>query len=184
MEQILYRYYANNARELHRMVDRILTKFGGLSDKDKDDFYSLANEVFADVLRRYDGLQPFDGFLYVCLSNRIKSEMSKRNTIKRKADRLAVSLDMPVGDEDGRTLDELIADSFDMEEEIFGEISSLTIKLECYMKRLSKRQQRLLKLLSYCFKADEIQKMLHIDKRQYTDELAVIRSYEKVKILL
>ncbi|RKI35558.1 hypothetical protein D7V96_26800, partial [bacterium D16-59] len=77
MEQIINSYYADNAKKLHRIVDRILLKFGGLSDKDKDDFYSLANEVFVDALGRYDGVQPFDGFLYVCLSNKIMSEITK-----------------------------------------------------------------------------------------------------------
>ena len=97
-DQILNSYYADNARKLHRTVDRILAKFGGLSYKDKDDFYSLANEVFVDAMGRYDGTQPFDGFLYVCLSNRIKSEMTRRNREKRKADRLAISLDAPIGE--------------------------------------------------------------------------------------
>lgn len=48
---ILNDYYADNAKKLHRVVDRILSKFGGLTYKDTDDFYSLANEVFADVLK-------------------------------------------------------------------------------------------------------------------------------------
>ena len=51
---ILDTYYADNAKRLHKVVDKILLKFGGLSNKDKDDFYSLANEVFVDVMRRYD----------------------------------------------------------------------------------------------------------------------------------
>ena len=55
MDQVLNTYYANNAKKLHSTVDKILLKFGGLSNKDLDDFYSLANEVFVDVLRRYDG---------------------------------------------------------------------------------------------------------------------------------
>lgn len=62
MEQILNIYYENNARKLHEMVKQILFKFGGLSDKDMDDFYSLANEVFVDAMRRYDGKQSFDVF--------------------------------------------------------------------------------------------------------------------------
>jgi len=74
MERILKYYYTNNAAKLHDMVDKILSKFGGLSDKDMDDFYSLANEVFVDVMRRYDGSQSFDGFLYSCLLNKIKTE--------------------------------------------------------------------------------------------------------------
>ena len=81
-------YYADNAKKLHKTVDKILCKFGGLSGKDTDDFYSLANEVFVDVMKRYDNSQSFDGFLYACLTNKIKSEMSRRNRQKRKADRL------------------------------------------------------------------------------------------------
>ena len=90
---ILDSYYADNARKLHRTVDKILVKFGGLSGKDKDDFYSLANEVFADVIRRYDEKQSFDGFLYSCLSNKIMTEITRRNREKRKADRMSISLD-------------------------------------------------------------------------------------------
>lgn len=183
-DQILNSYYSNNARKLHRTVDRILAKFGGLYQKDRDDFYSLANEVFADAINRYDGIQPFDGFLYVSLCNKVKSEISRRNREKRKADRLAVSLDAPIGDEDGCALEELLSDSFDLEKEVFGEINSLTAKLERYMETLSKRQKRVLELLSYCYQAAEIQEMLHMTKKQYANELAVIRAYEKVKILL
>ena len=43
MEKILQSYYADNAKKLHRIVDRIILRFGGISEKDKDDFYSLAN---------------------------------------------------------------------------------------------------------------------------------------------
>ncbi len=64
MEHILNTYYADNAKKLHSMVDKILLKFGGLSDKDMDDFYSLANEVFVDVMKRFDNSQSFDVFLY------------------------------------------------------------------------------------------------------------------------
>ena len=97
MDQILYSYYANNARKLHKIVDRILYKFGGIYGKDKDDFYSLANEVFVYAMRRYDGAQSFDGFLYSCLKNKILSEITKRNREKRRADRIALSIDAPVG---------------------------------------------------------------------------------------
>ena len=63
MEQILNKYYADNAKKLHKVVDKILKRFGGLSDKDVDDFYSLSNEVFVDVMARYDDSQSFDAFL-------------------------------------------------------------------------------------------------------------------------
>ena len=113
MEDILNKYYAHNAYRLRKLVKDILSdiKVTGLSDKDMDDFYSLANEVFADVIRKYDVLQSFEGYLYSCLSNRIKTEITRRNRDKRKADRLSVSIDAPVSNKKAVTLKDVIADS-------------------------------------------------------------------------
>lgn len=184
MEQILLKYYENNAKKLHKMVDKIVSRFGGLSNKDMDDFYSLANEVFVDAMGRYDGVQSFDGFLYSCLSNKIKSEMTRRNREKRKADRMALSLDAPAGDDGGCTLGELIADGFDLEGEIFGGIDAVASKLERYLLMLSQRQKEVLGLLSFCYKAAEICERLHMTQREYEDALDGIRCYENIKILL
>ena len=115
---ILENYYADNAKKLRRTVDKILSKFGGLSSKDKDDFYSLANEVFADVLKKYDHSRSFDGFLYSCLLNKIKTDITKRNREKRKTDRMSVSLDTVNGNEDGCNLMEFIPSDFDTFEEV------------------------------------------------------------------
>lgn len=181
---VLDSYYADNARKLHKVVDKILFKFGGLYGKDKDDFYSLANEVFVDAMRRYDGEQSFDGFLYSCLSNKIKSEMTRRNREKRKADRMALSLDAPAGDDGGRMLGDLIEDSFGLEEEIFGGVNAMAYKLEKYLGMLSKKQKEVLELLSFCYRAEEIREMLHMTQREYLEALGCIRSYENIKILL
>ena len=142
MEQILKTYYEDNARKLHQIVDKLLLKFGGLSDKDKDDFYSLANEVFVDAMKRYDNSQSFDAFLYSCLLNKIKTEMTKRNREKRKADRMSVSIDMPVDGDENHTLGDMIVDNFNLEQEVFEregggysertfESSKRGIKIEC-----------------------------------------------------
>lgn len=183
MDQILNKYYADNAKKLHRVVDRILLKFGGLSNKDLDDFYSLANEVFVYAMKKYDGVQSFDGFLYSCLKNKILSEITRRNREKRKADRMAVSLDAPAGDEGGCTIGELVEGSFDMEA-MFREADVLTLKLERYLAMLSRKQKQVLWLLSYCYKAVEIQKALRMTQWEYEDALGNIRSYEKIRILL
>lgn len=182
--QILDTYYTDNARKLHRVVDRILSKFGGLTYKDTGDFYSLANEVFVDAIRRYDETQSFDGFLYSCLSNKIMSEITRRNREKRKADRMCISLDAPVGDKDGLTIGDILTDDFDIEKEIFGEISAVTSKLEKYLAMLYRKQRALLELLSYCYRAAEIQKILHMTQKEYADTLEGIHSYEKIRILL
>lgn len=184
IEELLENYYSNNARKLHRMVDRILLRFGVLEYKDMDDFYSLANEVFTDILKRYDISRSFDAFLYSCLTNKIMSEFTKRNCDKRKVNTMSMSLDSPIGDEDGLTIGDILAGSFDMEKEIFGEISSITFKLEKYLAMLSRKQREILVLLSYSYRVAEIQELLHITQKEYEDALDCIHSYEKIKILL
>ena len=51
---ILSFYYNDNAAKLHNLCDKILKKFGWLDQKDVDDFYSIANDTFIDVLCRWD----------------------------------------------------------------------------------------------------------------------------------
>ena len=145
---ILDLYYADNAKKLHEVVDRILSKFGGLAGKDTDDFYSLANEVFVDVMKRYDYEQSFDGFLYSCLSNRIMTEITWRNREKRKADRMAISFDVTRENEEECSL-LIIPSDFDTFEEAVkrqgrGQYQD---KVQQYISRLSDRQVDILNLL-------------------------------------
>lgn len=182
---ILNTYYADNAKKLHKTVDRILCRFGGLSGKDTDDFYSLANEVFADVMKRYDYKQSFDGFLYSCLSNKIMTEITRRNREKRKADRMSVSLDTPVGDGDGLTIGNMIADGFDTFEEVSKRQGSgqYQDKIQQYISRLSNQQVNILNLLVDGYEPYEIRKILEISPKEYTDNLQAMRSYENIKVL-
>lgn len=184
MEQIINAYYVDNARKLHEMVDKILLKFGGLLGKDKDDFYSLANEVFVDVMKKYDGVQSFDGFLYSCLCNKMKTEITKRNRNKRKADRMAVSIDTPIGDGENSTLADVIPDDFDMDEEVLGEEEGYSKAMTLYLKRLSKIQKEILRFIISGYSPHEIQNELHISDTQYSDAMNSIRAYRNVSILL
>ena len=182
---ILNAYYADNARKLHKTVDKILFKFGGLSDKDMDDFYSLANEVFADVMRRYDYEQSFDGFLYSCLTNKIKTEITRRNREKRKADRMSNSLDAVNGNDEECSLLEIIPSDFDTFEEVVKaqEIGQYQDKVELYISKLSNQQVNILNLLIDGYQPYEIRKILEISTKEYADNLQIMRSYENVKIL-
>ena len=184
MEQILTSYYADNARKLHGIVDRILLKFGGIPDKDMDDFYSLANEVFVEVMKRYDSSQSFEAFLYSCLSKRIKTEMTRRNREKRKADRISVSMDTPVDDEEEITLGDIIADDFSVEREVLeNSEESYSKRMLLYLSRLSKLQREVLKLHSVGYLPNEIREELHISAKQYTECCEAIHSYRNVSVL-
>lgn len=182
---ILNTYYADNAKKLHKMVDSILCKFGGLSGKDTDDFYSLANEVFVDVMKRYDHKQSFDGFLYSCLLNKIKTEMTRRNREKRKSDRMCVSLDVANDDEEKCSLLDFMASDFDAFEEAIKRQGSREYqdKIQRYISKLSNRQINILNFLMDGYKPAEIQQIFCISSMEYSDDLRIMRSYENIKIL-
>lgn len=183
--QILDTYYTDNAKKLHRVVDRILSKFGGLTYKDTDDFYSLANEVFADVIKRYDGEQSFDGFLYSCLSNKIMSEITKRNCEKRKADRMSISLEATNDKGEDYSLLDCIPSDFDTFEEASKrqENGQYQDKVQCYISKLSNQQINILNLLIDGYKPFEIRRILELSKKEYADNMQIMRSYENVKVL-
>lgn len=184
MEQILIVYYSNNAKKLHKIVDKILLKFGGLSDKDLDDFYSLANEVFVDVMRRYDGSGYFDGFLYSCLLNKIKTEITRRNREKRKADRMSISIDTPIGDDENSTIGDMIEDKFTIEKQLFEENEEgYSKRMLLYLDRLSNLQKQVLKLNTAGYLPNEIREELHISEKEYADCYAAIHSYRNVSVL-
>ena len=183
MEKIILSYYEDNAKKMRTMIDKILFRLK--FNVDNEDFYSLGNEVFLDVLNRYDGKQDFDGFLYSCLVRKFKTEMTRRNRYKRQADRMAISIDSPVGEDENMTLSDIIADK-DTIEKIFFEENEDTYSAEMqrYLSRLSILQREVLRLISIGFNPNEILTELHINKKQYDDCYNAIHSYRNISILL
>ena len=183
MEKIILSYYENNAKKMRTMIDKILFRLK--FNVDNEDFYSLGNEVFLDVLNRYDGKQDFDGFLYSCLVKKFKTEMTRRNRYKRQADRMAISIDSPVGEDENMTLSDIIADK-DTIEKIFFEEKEDTYSdgMRRYLNRLSILQREVLRLISIGFNPNEILTELHINKKQYEDCYQAIHSYRNISILL
>ena len=182
MEKIIISYYEDNAKKMRTMIDKILFRLK--FNVDNEDFYSLGNEVFLDVLNRYDGKQDFDGFLYSCLVRRFKTEMTRRNRYKRQADRMAISIDSPVGEDENMTLSDIIADK-DTIEKIFFEENEDTYSAEMqrYLSRLSILQREVLRLISIGFNPNEILTELHINKKQYEDCYQAIHSYKNISLL-
>jgi DNA-directed RNA polymerase specialized sigma24 family protein len=185
MEEIINSYYANNAKKLRTLVDKILFKLR-FTDVDNEDFYSLANEIFVDVLRRYDEKQDFDGFLYSCLCNKFKTEMTRRNREKRKADKMALSWEEKVGnDEDGVTIGDTIADKNTIESNFFEEREeTYSEKMSKYLGRLSNLQKEVLRLISIGFTPNGILDELHINHKMYDDCYSAIHSYRNTIVLM
>ena len=185
MQQIIDTYYRDNAKKLRDLVDKILFKLK-FHDVDKEDFYSLANEVFVDVLKRYKKSNDFNGFLYSCLINKFKTEMTRRNRQKRQADKGAVSLEEKVGtDEKNLTIGEMIADKKTVESDFFEEGEGVySKKMSFYLNRLSTLQKEVLRLMSIGFSSSEILSELHISQKMYDDCYNAIHSYRNTSILM
>lgn len=184
METIINFYYENNAAKLHKMVDQILFKLR--FEVDKEDFYSLANEIFVDVIRRYDEKQDFNGFLYSCLTNKFKTEMTRRNRKKRFADKNAVSIDTPVKNENVKcTIGDTLSDKATIESEIFEKREEgYSKEMRQYLSKLSELQKEVLRLISIGFKPSEILEELHINQKIYEDCYTAIHSYRNIKNLM
>lgn len=183
MEPIVDLYYRNNAKKLNNMVDKILFKLH-FADVDKNDFYSLANEVFMYTVRDYNSSKSFDGFLYSCLYKKFCSEMTRRRREKRKADRMSISIDTPIGDDENSTIGDIIADDLTVEKEIFDKNEKgYSKKMLLYLSRLSNLQKEVLRLNIAGYLPGEIRDELHISEKEYADCYAAIHSYRNVSVL-
>lgn len=183
MEPIVVSYFQNNAKKLNNMVDKILFKLHFV-DIDKNDFYSLANEVFMYTVRDYEPSKSFDGFLYSCLYKKFCSEMTRRHREKRKADRMSISIDTPVGEDKSLTLGDTIADDFNVEREVLeDDEEEYSSKMLLYLSRLSNLQKEVLKLNIAGYLPNEIREELHINEKEYADCYAAIHSYRNVSVL-
>ena len=180
-EEYLKSYYENNAQKLRRMSDSIICKFGGLSDKDYHDFYSIANEVFVDVMKRYDGERSFDGFLYSCLTNKFQSEMTRLNREKRRGDRNAISIDAQIGEND-LTIGDTIESDFCIDN-VLDEMGEYDENIERYLNSLNVIQRQIIEMKMDCIPVSEIKETLKLSNKQYDDYCNDMKCFEKISIL-
>lgn len=195
-------YFKNDAKKLYDMIDKILQKLR--FNVDKSDFYSLGNEIFIDVLRRYDEIQDFDGFLYSCLEKKFKTEMTRRtrdkrciktevvekdldgNEVVKKVIVPDVRLDAPLNDEDEETtIGDVIAGNNTVESEVFKEEKREEWRSEVkeYLDNLSPLQRKIAFLLSDNNTPDEICEELHITMKHFDNSLKRILADERIRPL-
>ena len=176
-------YFKNDGKVLYGLIDKVLFKLK--FDVEKSDFYSLGSEIFLDALCRYDETQDFNGFLYSCLVNKFKTEMTRRNRQKRQCDNNSISIDTPIGDEDGNfTIGDTISSKSTIEKEFFEEREDGYSKEMCrYLGRLSDLQKEVLRLISIGFMPSEILEELHINQKMYEDCYQAIHSYRNISLL-
>lgn len=177
-------YFENDGKMLYSLIDKVLFKLK--FDVEKSDFYSLGSEIFLDALCRYDETQDFNGFLYSCLMNKFKTEMTRRNRQKRQADKNSISIDTPIGDENGSyTLGDMIASNINIEKEILGDDTDIIMdeRIERYLESLSKIQRKIIELKMQNVEVQHIKEELGLTDSQYSSHMQEVVQYEHIRLL-
>ena len=203
MEQYIHKYYDNGARKLRRMVNRILyskrfrgyhQQAGGITDF--SDFYSLADEVFVDVLHTYDPKKDFDGYLYSSLFKAFIDEIKLRKRKKRMNYKTVlhngemesvivndISLDEPLQYTENCFVSDVISDGYNLEDDFMKEEGIYTPKVEQYLNGLPVKQRKVAVLIMRGCSTREIRQRLKITEKEYLDCMDGLRAYTNIRIL-
>lgn len=210
-KDILESYYKVNedkpeesARKLHNIVDKILSQFGGITDFDREECYSIANlEITKYVNSQLEqGIEDFDenkfnGFMYFAISNKIKTYMTRKNRGKRcqivvteedgkevKEYIYPTSLDNLMTDDGETKYIDVIPSDFDIESSIdVGELLNLGENVIRYISSLGSVQRQIADLIMQGCNSTEIKEILHISDKEYNKYLSDMKEYEKRQLL-
>lgn len=210
-KDILESYYKVNedkpeesAKKLHNVVDKILKRFGGITDIDRDECYSIANlEITKYVKSQLDkGIEDFDedqfnGFMYFAISNKIKTYMTRKNRGKRcqivvteedgkevKEYIYPTSLDNLMTDDGETKYIDVIPSDFDIESSIdVGELLNLGENIIRYISSFGSVQRQIADLIMQGCNSTEIKEILHISDKEYNTYLSDMKEYEKRQLL-
>src|SRR5574344_2539014 len=86
IDEVINWLFSNDAKELHRLCNKEILKFGGVSNMDYDDFYS---RVGCDVTLAKDKFNPscgktFKDYIHGVIKLSVWKEMKHRNSAKRQ----------------------------------------------------------------------------------------------------
>ena len=194
----------NSAKRLHNMVNKILKSFGGITDSDRDECYSIANlyisKYINDQLKK--GIEDidekeFNKLMYFGISNKIKKYLSYKNAGKRcqivvtkengkevKEYIYPMSLDNLMTDDGETKYIDVIPSDFDIESNIdVGELLNLGENVIQYIRSLGKIERQIADLIMQGCNSTEIKEILHISDKEYNTYLSDMKEYEKRQLL-
>lgn len=191
-QEFLDYYCENNMQRLKYISYQIFSKFGGISEKDYDDFYSIANMVLWNDIQSFDESKgiSFENILKFHLRNKFKTAMTKRNRKKRGGtnDRYGsqeVSLDAPVSSQDGNDTNLLEIISNDMKSDMEDQVTGLKYSDQVgkFLDNLSRRNRKIAMYIMVGYDPKDIKRILNISEREYNQAILEFRLYENICIL-
>lgn len=210
-KEILESYYKVNedkpeesAKKLHTMVDKILSQFGGITDFDREECYSIANLYISKYIKSQldQNIEDFDedkfnGYMYFGITNKIKTYITRKNRGKRcqivtskegnkevKQYIYPTSLDNLMTDDGETKYMDVIPSDFDIESNIdVGELLNLGENVIRYINSLGTIQRQIADLIMQGYNSTEIKEILHISDKEYYTYLSDMKEYDKRKLL-
>lgn len=193
--KILHEYCDNEMAEIKKMCNLIIMNAGGISGKEYDDIYSLAQFLLFKCVKKYDANNKkgasFKTFYRGILNRRLyatylrdKNCQCRSNTrIDKDGNRVFlpdVSLDAPTKD----CVDTLerISISPTLEDDFFKPDLKEIIKE--YLNNLSDEQLEVANLFMEGYHANDIKDILHITQTEFNNRMNGMKSYRNISILL
>ena len=191
---IIDEYCCDDMKKLKEICNPIIMKIGGISGKDYDDIYSLAQFVLYKSVKNYDkdnaNGASFKTFLYNILSRRIyatyirdKNRQCRSNTKIGKNGEVIfipdVSLDAPT--EETNDIKEKIASDYNIEEESEFDFDT-DENIEKFMSSLSNIQRKILEMKMKEVPTEEIKSELALSDVKYNKEMKSIKLNENVSL--
>lgn len=191
---IIDEYCCDGMKKLKKLCDPIIMKIGGISEKDHDDIYSLAQFLLYKSVKNYDkdnaNGASFKTFFYNILSRRIyatyirdKNRQCRSNTrIGRNGEVIFipdVSLDAPT--EETQDIKEKIVSDYNVEDESEFDFDA-DDNVELFMSLLSNNQRAMLEMKMQDIPTDEIKKKLNMSDKKYISEMNAIKMNENLTL--
>ena len=191
--------FENDAKEMRKICNKYMMKFGGISEMDYDDFYSQVGWDVSIASKNYNPTddKPFKEFVYGVIKLSVWKQMTHRNRGKRQ-----LIVEKKVIDDDGNVkiekeyisnvsldapspsdvdLIEKLPSPKNVEDEICEqEISESTEK---YLDNLSTDQRNVALLIMDGYSKEEILLILHIENDEYNNCMKGLRSYRNISLL-
>ena len=187
---IIDEYCCDGMKKLKKLCDPIIMKIGGISEKDHDDIYSLAQFLLYKSVKNYDkdnaNGASFKTFFYNILSRRIyatyirdKNRQCRSNTRIGKNGEVIfipdVSLDAAT--EETQDIKEKIASDYNVEDASEFDFT-VDENVENFMSSLSNIQRKILEMKMKEIPTDKIRSELGISAARYAKEMESIKLNE------
>lgn len=187
---IIDEYCCDGMKKLKKLCNPIIVKIGGISEKDHDDIYSLAQFLLYKSVKNYDkdnaNGASFKTFLYNILSRRIyatyirdKNRQCRSNTRIGKNGEVIfipdVSLDAAT--EETSDIKEKIASDYNVEDASEFDFT-VDENVENFMSSLSNIQRKILEMKMKEVPTDKIKSELGISAARYAKEMESIKLNE------